>query len=131
MKNLKTVFTNGCFDVIHAGHIKLLKEARAFGDRLIVGLNSDDSVRRLKGEARPINPVEDRKTVLEAIRYVDAVEVFEEDTPLELIRKLRPDVLVKGADYGAGEIVGEREVPEVHRIELLPGRSTSEILSRG
>lgn len=130
---MKTVFTNGCFDILHAGHIKLLREARGFGDRLIVGLNSDDSVRRLKGPTRPINCADDRKTVLEAIRYVDQVVIFEEDTPLELIRKLQPDVLVKGSDYGEGKIVGESEVLSwggaVHRIGLLEGRSTTGMLS--
>lgn len=131
---MTTVFTNGCFDILHAGHIKLLREARSFGDRLVVGLNSDESVRRLKGPSRPMNSEDDRKTVLEAIRYVDEVIIFGEDTPLELINRVKPDVLVKGADYGAGEIVGEKEVVSrggvVRRIELLPGRSTTALLSR-
>lgn len=129
---MTTVFTNGCFDIVHAGHIKLLCEARQLGDRLVVGMNSDDSVRRLKGPSRPRVSQVDRKTVLEAIRYVDEVVIFDEDTPLELIKRIRPDVLVKGADYRAAEIVGADEVRswggKVVRVELLEGRSTTELL---
>jgi D-beta-D-heptose 7-phosphate kinase / D-beta-D-heptose 1-phosphate adenosyltransferase len=130
----RIVFTNGCFDVLHAGHVKLLKEARAAGDFLLVAVNSDDSVRRLKGEGRPRNSEADRVAVLEAIRYVDAVVVFDEETPLEIILTLRPDVLVKGADYGPGRIVGEEEILRwggtVHRIALLAGRSTTALLGK-
>ncbi|HBW47486.1 TPA: D-glycero-beta-D-manno-heptose 1-phosphate adenylyltransferase [bacterium] len=128
----KLVFTNGCFDIIHAGHIKLLKEARALGDFLIVGLNSDNSVKRLKGANRPINDEMKRRDVLEAIRYVDELIIFEEDTPLELILALKPDVLVKGSDYGKGEIVGEKEVTswggKVVRVNLLQGESTTSLI---
>lgn len=130
----KLVFTNGCFDILHAGHVMLLKKARSFGDFLLVGLNSDESVRRLKGEGRPVNGEADRAAVLEALRAVDRVAFFEEDTPLELIRAVRPDVLVKGSDYGEGMIAGEPEVLSwggaVRRVELLPGRSTTAMLSR-
>lgn len=128
------VFTNGCFDIIHAGHVKLLSEARACGHLLAVGLNSDASVRRLKGPGRPANGLADRRAVLESIRYVDKVFVFDEDTPRELILALRPSVLVKGADYQESEIVGAAEVMSwggrVVRVELAPGRSTSAILEK-
>jgi D-beta-D-heptose 7-phosphate kinase/D-beta-D-heptose 1-phosphate adenosyltransferase len=130
----RIVFTNGCFDILHAGHVKLLREAREQGDFLIVGVNSDESVRKLKGEGRPRNSESDRVAVLEAIRYVDAVVVFDEETPLEIIFFLRPDVLVKGADYGPGLIVGEAEIlgwgGRVHRVELLPGRSTTALMAK-
>ena len=102
----KIVFTNGCFDIIHAGHVDYLEKAKALGDILVVGLNSDNSVRRLKGKDRPINPVEYRKKVLEALKPVDLVIIFEEDTPENLIKKVKPDVLVKGGDYTVDTIVG-------------------------
>ena len=128
------VFTNGCFDILHAGHVKLLAEARACGHLLAVGLNSDASVRRLKGPGRPVNALADRRAVLESIRYVDKVFVFGEDTPRELILALRPQVLVKGADYRQSEIVGAAEVlswgGKIVRVELLPGRSTSALLEK-
>lgn len=131
----RVVFTNGCFDILHAGHVKLLEEARLLGDMLIVGLNSDASVRRLKGPGRPRNPQADRAAVLAAVRWVDEVIIFDEDTPYELILRLRPDVLVKGGDYGPGAIVGEKEVlgwgGSVHRVTLLPGRSTSALFAQG
>lgn len=131
----KLVFTNGCFDILHAGHVKLLEESRALGDFLVVGLNSDASVRRLKGPGRPRNLQADRAAVLSAIRWVDEVIIFDEDTPRELIMSIRPDVLVKGGDYGPGAIVGEEEVlswgGQVHRVTLLPGRSTSALLAVG
>ncbi|MEL6329000.1 MAG: D-glycero-beta-D-manno-heptose 1-phosphate adenylyltransferase [Planctomycetota bacterium] len=125
----KIVFTNGCFDILHAGHTSLLERAAALGDHLVVGLNSDASVGRLKGDGRPVNTQNDRAAVLAALRAVDAVTLFEQDTPLELIEKLAPDVLVKGADYRGREVVG-REIVEarggrVELIELVPGRSTS------
>jgi len=104
--NLRIVFTNGCFDVIHRGHVELLEFARSLGDVLVVGLNSDDSVRRLKGPERPVNTLMDRAVVLLAIRWVDFVIPFSEDTPERLIKELRPDVLVKGGDYELDDIVG-------------------------
>ena len=128
----RVVFTNGCFDLLHAGHVRYLEAARAEGDLLVVGLNSDASVRRLKGPGRPLNPAADRAEVLAGLEAVDAVVVFEEDTPAALIAELLPDVLVKGADWAAGEIVGADIVRgrggKVVRIPLLPGRSTSQLL---
>lgn len=104
----KIVFTNGCFDIIHAGHVDYLEKAKALGvgDILVVGLNSDNSVRRLKGKDRPINPVKYRKKVLEALKPVDLVIIFEENTPENLIKQVKPDILVKGGDYTADTIVG-------------------------
>jgi D-beta-D-heptose 7-phosphate kinase / D-beta-D-heptose 1-phosphate adenosyltransferase len=131
---LRIGFTNGCFDLLHRGHTRLLAEARAACDRLVVGLNSDASTARLKGKGRPINPAEGRAEVLAALEAVDLVVVFEEDTPLELIKRVRPEVLVKGADYKREEVVG-REVVEaaggdVILVELVPGQSTSNIMRR-
>ena len=131
---LRIGFTNGCFDLLHRGHVKLLAEARAACDRLVVGLNSDGSTTRLKGRGRPINPAEGRAEVLAALEAVDLVVVFEEDTPLELIKRVRPAVLVKGADYTREEVVG-REVVEkaggdVVLVDLVPGHSTTAIVER-
>lgn len=133
-RGLRLVFTNGCFDLIHAGHVAYLREARALGDRLLVGLNSDSSVRRLKGPDRPVLGERARAAVLGALRWVDAVVLFDEETPLELILQVRPDVLVKGGDYTDDGIVGAAEVRswggEVRIVPFLPGYSTSEIVSR-
>lgn len=130
----RVVFTNGCFDILHRGHVEYLFAARSLGDRLIVGLNSDASVRRLKGPGRPINSEEDRAFVLASLAAVDAVTVFTEDTPLGLIRSVLPDVLVKGGDYTVEQIVGASEVVaaggEVIVAPLVPGRSTTSILQR-
>jgi D-beta-D-heptose 7-phosphate kinase/D-beta-D-heptose 1-phosphate adenosyltransferase len=130
----RIVFTNGCFDILHPGHVDLLAKARALGDMLVVGLNDDDSVRRLKGEGRPFTGEGDRAEILLALVSVDFVTVFGEDTPLETIEALRPDVLVKGAEYAHGEIVGARFVEEhggrVERVDMLPGYSTTAIVER-
>jgi len=130
----RLVFTNGCFDILHRGHVEYLAAARALGDVLVVGLNSDASVRRLKGPDRPLNPETDRALVLAGLESVSAVVVFEDDTPLRLIRVLRPDVLVKGGDYSRDTIVGADDVESgggsVVVIPLVPGRSTTSILSR-
>jgi D-beta-D-heptose 7-phosphate kinase/D-beta-D-heptose 1-phosphate adenosyltransferase len=126
----KVVFTNGCFDVLHQGHRKLLQEAKELGDLLVVGLNSDDSIKRLKGETRPINSVGHRVEALTALPFVDAVIVFEEDTPLELLQELRPDILVKGGDYLPEEIVGRELVDEVVVIPLVEGVSTTNLLNQ-
>ena len=105
------VFTNGCFDILHVGHIKLLEYCSTFG-KVIVGLNSDESVRRIKGTNRPINSQTDRKLLLESIRFVDEVIIFEEDTPLQLIKRINPDFVVKGGDYKKNEVIG-KEIAEV------------------
>jgi D-beta-D-heptose 7-phosphate kinase / D-beta-D-heptose 1-phosphate adenosyltransferase len=128
------VFTNGCFDILHRGHVAYLFAARALGDHLIVGLNTDASVRRLKGEGRPVVHEEDRAFVLAGLGCVDAVTFFDEDTPAELIAALLPDVLVKGGDYTPGHVVG-RDTVEANggRLVLIPfvaGRSTTDILTR-
>ncbi len=131
---LRVGFTNGCFDILHAGHVALLRAARRRCDRLVVALNSDASVARLKGASRPINPLADRAAVIAALAAVDAVVAFEEDTPLQLITLLLPDVLMKGADYTVETVVGAPEVlaagGEVALLELLPGRSTTGIIAR-
>lgn len=131
----RLVFTNGVFDILHAGHVRYLAQAKALGDLLVVGVNSDESVRRLgKGPERPINPLEDRMAVLEALRSVDAVIPFGQDTPTELISELKPDVHVKGGDYVA-DLLPEAEVirsygGEIVILPLLEGRSTTNILKR-
>jgi len=133
-KGRKVVFTNGCFDIIHAGHVRYLTKARSLGDMLVVGLNSDASVRAIKGPSRPIVPESERAEVLGALRCVDYVVIFNEDRPLSLITALLPDILVKGSDWAAHEIVGGDVVKEsggrVARIRLLKGRSTTNIIKR-
>jgi rfaE bifunctional protein nucleotidyltransferase chain/domain len=129
------VFTNGVFDLLHPGHLAQLKAARACGDVLVVGLNSDASVRTLaKGEDRPLLPEQARKAMLEELRCVDAVVIFDAPTPLELIKAVRPDVLVKGADYADKEVVGRAEVEgwggRVELVPLVPGWSTTELVRR-
>lgn len=128
----RVVFTNGVFDLLHVGHIDLLTAARALGDRLIVALNSDASVRRLKGTARPVRSEAERAYVVAALEAVDAVTVFEQDTPLEIVLALRPDVLVKGGDYSPETIVGRTEVESwggrVHVVPLTAGHSTTRII---
>ncbi len=130
----RLVFTNGCFDLLHRGHVSLLERARALGDRLVVGINADDSVRRLKGAGRPLLPAADRAYLLASLRSVDGVTVFEEDTPRALIEALLPDVLVKGEDYRREEVVGGDEVEaaggEVRLLPLEEGRSTTALLAR-
>lgn len=130
----KIVFTNGCFDLVHAGHVRLLMQAKRLGDVLVVGLNSDASVRRLKGRARPVLPLRDRIEVLAALRCVDFVIPFSEDTPRRLIEKVCPDVLIKGGDWNRGNVVGGdfvrrsggRVVPGLY----VKGKSTSAIISK-
>lgn len=128
------VFTNGCFDILHAGHVALLRQARQLGDALVVAINSDASVRRLKGSTRPILSQDERAEILAALEMVTFVCVFDEDTPLETILRIRPDVLVKGADWGAGEIVGRAEVESwggrVATIPLVAGKSTTGVIER-
>jgi D-beta-D-heptose 7-phosphate kinase/D-beta-D-heptose 1-phosphate adenosyltransferase len=130
----RIVMTNGCFDVLHAGHVSYLEEAKSLGDRLIVAVNDDDSVRRLKGESRPINALEDRLLVLAGLAAVDWVVPFSDDTPADLIGALLPDVLVKGGDYKAEEIVGATEVlqngGEVRVLAFRDGHSSSRIIDK-
>jgi D-beta-D-heptose 7-phosphate kinase/D-beta-D-heptose 1-phosphate adenosyltransferase len=132
--DLRIGFTNGCFDILHRGHIKLLAESRAACDRLVVGINSDASTARLKGKGRPINPAEGRAEVLAALEAVDLVVVFEEDTPIDLIKRVRPGVLIKGADYKREDVVGrdvvEADGGDVILIDLVPGHSTTAIVKR-
>jgi D-beta-D-heptose 7-phosphate kinase/D-beta-D-heptose 1-phosphate adenosyltransferase len=128
------VLSNGCFDVLHPGHVALLEAARREGDLLVVALNSDASVARLKGAGRPLIPAAERAEALMALESVDRVVVYDEDTPIEVVRALGPDVLVKGADWAVAEIVGRSEVEagggRVVRVALLPGRSTSALVAR-
>lgn len=127
------VFTNGCFDIIHPGHITLLREAKSLGDHLIIGLNSDSSVKMLKGSSRPIVPQESRKLILESIKYVDEVIIFDQKDPLSLIMKIKPNVLVKGGDYQADEVIGSQFVKgyggSVVIINFLEGFSTTSIIN--
>ncbi len=132
-RGLRIVFTNGCFDLIHPGHVGYLADARRLGDALIVGLNSDDSVRRLKGPGRPLIDQAGRAETLAALRSVDAVVIFSEDTPRDLILRIRPDVLVKGGDYAPEQVVGAGDLPKwggvLRIVPYRPGYSTSGLLS--
>lgn len=133
-RNGRVVFTNGVFDLLHPGHVDILTAARARGDALVVGLNSDASVRRLKGPGRPVRSEAERAYVLAALESVDAVVLFDQDTPLDLVLALRPDVIVKGGDYTVETIVGGREVREwggeAVVIPLTPGQSTTSIIEK-
>jgi len=127
-------FTNGCFDILHPGHVKVLTAARGACDRLIVGLNSDASTRRLKGEGRPVQNERARAEVLAALEAVDLVVIFEDDTPIRLIEQVKPNVLVKGGDYRPEQVVG-REIVEAHGgavmlVDILPGCSTTSLVNR-
>lgn len=126
----KIVFTNGCFDIIHSGHIKVLRKCRELGDVVIVGLNSDSSIRQLKGEKRPVNSLRDRVEVLSAISYVDYIIVFNELTPYNLVKVIKPDFLVKGGDYKAADVVGREFAKKVVIISLLKDRSTTNIIEK-
>ena len=130
----KIVFTNGCFDILHPGHIHLLSSCGQFGERIIVGLNSDTSVKKLKGESRPVNDEQSRANMLAALQFTDAVVVFEDDTPEKLIQSIRPDVLVKGGDWKKDEIVGSDFVEsyggEIKTVPYLKGFSTTEIIAK-
>ena len=130
----KVVFTNGCFDILHGGHIEFLAAARALGDYLVVAVNSDASVARLKGPNRPFIPEDERTELLAGLEMVNFVCAFEEDTPLETILKIHPDVLVKGADWGLDHIVGRRQVESwggtVQALPLVPGKSTTDVVAR-
>jgi len=133
-QGLKVVFTNGCYDLLHVGHLRLLKEARKQGDVLLVAINTDDSVRRLKGPSRPIMTQQERAEVLAALEMVDAVTFFDEDTPEQILRKVKPDVLVKGGDYRFEEIVGHDFIPayggKVIPLLLVDGYSSTKIIDK-
>ena len=127
-KGKTIVFTNGCFDIVHAGHIKLFEKARAQGDALVVAINSDRSLKKLKGPKRPLVSQANRARVISALECVDYVAVFGEPTPAEIISELKPDILVKGGDYEIREIVGREDVRKVVRVPLLKGQSTSGLI---
>jgi D-beta-D-heptose 7-phosphate kinase/D-beta-D-heptose 1-phosphate adenosyltransferase len=129
-KNKKIVFTNGCFDILHAGHTKYLENAKNLGDILIVGLNSDASLKRLKGRNRPINNHDDRSYILASLQVVDFVVIFDDDTPIELIKIIKPDILVKGSDYKGKEIVGENIAKEIRLINFIEGKSTTKTIKK-
>jgi rfaE bifunctional protein nucleotidyltransferase chain/domain len=121
------VFTNGCFDLIHRGHIELLKFSKSLGSRVIVGLNSDESVKKLKGAERPVNNQEDRKLILESLRYVDEVVIFNEETPYNLIKKIKPNIIVKGGDYTIDKVVGNK-LAEVRIFKYVKNYSSTKII---
>ena len=123
---MKVVFTNGCFDILHRGHLELLKYCKSLG-LVIVGLNSDESVKKLKGPQRPINNQEDRRFMLESCKFVDGVVVFDEDTPYNLIKKVKPDIIVKGGDYSHDEVVGN-DISEVRIFKYIDGYSTTKTI---
>ena len=129
-KGKKIIFTNGCFDILHAGHVKYLEEAKSYGDVLILGLNADSSVRKLKGPTRPVNNQDDRAYSLASLESVDYVVIFEEETPYELIKLIQPHVLVKGGDYEGKEIVGQDIAQELRLVQFVDGKSTSKIIQR-
>ena len=123
------VFTPGCFDIIHHGHIELFKYCRSIGDEVIVGLNSDSSIKKIKGSSRPINVLKSRLSVLESIKYIDKVYVFEEEDPYELIKMIKPDIMVKGGDYNAEDVIG-KELCEVRIFNYIDGYSTTKSIQR-
>lgn len=133
-KENKIVFTNGCFDILHVGHVRYLRESKKLGDILIVGMNSDDSVRRLKGDSRPVNCEDDRAELLCALECVDYVSIFDEDTPFELISTIIPDIITKGGDYNPDQIVGADIVAQnggkVVVINYVEGKSTSKVIEK-
>tara|TARA_B100000795_G_scaffold173849_1_gene131184 strand:- start:17 stop:1441 length:1425 start_codon:yes stop_codon:yes gene_type:complete len=126
----KIIFTNGCFDILHIGHVKYLEQTKSFGDILILGLNSDESVRRLKGKNRPINSQDDRACILASLKVIDYVVLFDEDTPYNLIKLIQPDVLVKGSDYDGKQVVGHDIVKEVKLVKFIDGKSTTNTIER-
>jgi D-beta-D-heptose 7-phosphate kinase/D-beta-D-heptose 1-phosphate adenosyltransferase len=126
----RVVFTNGCFDILHVGHVKYLQEAKSYGDVLIVGLNSDSSVRELKGPTRPVNPQDDRAYILAALESVDYVVMFSDETPYELIKSISPDILVKGGDYEGETVVGAEFATELRLVQFVDGKSTTATISR-
>ena len=124
---MKVIFTNGCFDIIHRGHLELLKYCRSIGDKVIIGINSDKSVKRIKGNNRPINTEEDRKFLLESLVFIDQVFIFDEDTPYNLINRIRPDIIVKGSDYSPEDVVG-KDICKVLIFEKVDDYSTTKTI---
>jgi D-beta-D-heptose 7-phosphate kinase/D-beta-D-heptose 1-phosphate adenosyltransferase len=129
-QNKIIVFTNGCFDIIHSGHIKVLREAKKKGNILIVGVNSDSSIKKIKGKTRPILNQKTRTEILSAIEFVDYIVLFKENTPFKLIKEIKPDYLVKGGDWKVDKIIGKEFVRKVFRVKTLPKHSTSSIIAR-
>ena len=129
-KDKKIIFTNGCFDILHIGHVKYLEQAKSFGDVLIIGLNSDESIRKLKGNKRPINSEIDRAYILASMAIVDYVVIFEEDTPLDLIELIRPDILVKGGDYKEEDVVGKGIAKQIKIVDFIRGKSTTKTIEK-
>jgi len=128
MNKYSIVFTNGCFDLLHRGHLELLKYCKEIGNTVVVGLNSDNSISRLKGSQRPINKEEDRKFFLESLCFVDKVEIFNEQTPLNLIKKIKPDIIVKGGDYTPENVVGNDVCEKIIIFEYINGYSTTKAI---
>lgn len=134
LNDKKIIFTNGCFDIIHSGHVSYLKKAKSLGDVLVLGLNSSESVRRLKGETRPVNSEEDRAIVLNELKSVDYVVIFNQDTPYDLIKHIKPFIIAKGGDYKVDDVVG-KDIVESYggRVEIIPfvdGKSTTKIIEK-
>lgn len=129
-ENKTIVFTNGCFDLIHPGHIKILKKAKESGDILIVAINSDKSVQATKGKTRPLLNQQARVTILSAIQYIDYIAIFDQKTPYALINKLRPEILVKGQDWPKDKVVGRKLVKKIVRVKMSPGYSTTNIINK-
>ena len=134
LKNQNIVFTNGCFDILHFGHIEYLINAKKLGNILVVGLNSDESIRKLKGSTRPVNSVETRSSILASLFFVDYVIIFKESSPIELIEKINPSFLVKGSDYKISEVIGSKHVlnngGQVKLLDFVKGFSTSKIIKK-
>ncbi len=128
--NKKVVFTNGCFDIIHHAHIKLLKFAKSKGDILVVGLNSDESIKKIKGKSRPINNIIDRASLLNELDFIDYIIIFEEETPLNIIEKLRPEILIKGGDYKDKKIIGFEYVKEILLYNYIENTSSTNIIKK-
>ena len=129
-KQSKVVFTNGCFDILHSAHIKLFQYSKSQGDILVLGLNSDESIKRLKGPERPINNIEERSTILSLFNFIDYIIIFDEDTPYNIIKLLQPDIIVKGGDYCAENIVGAQYCKEVKIFNYINNKSTSLVVSK-
>jgi D-beta-D-heptose 7-phosphate kinase/D-beta-D-heptose 1-phosphate adenosyltransferase len=129
-KNKKVVFTNGCFDIIHHAHIKLLKFAKSKGDILVVGLNSDESIKKIKGESRPINNIIDRVSLLFELDFIDYIIIFEDETPLNIIENLRPDILIKGGDYKDKKVIGSEYVKEILLYNYIENTSSTNIIKK-